>query len=111
MNAAGLPDMPDQIEIWNAFKTRATSLLLTSTSGLLLALTGDDLAQHHHTVSVHECHTRQTLAVLECVAHQGLLWCKAALGHFVRFQRVRVVHLFTSSLLAHLPLELRDAAS
>merc|ERR1712176_635777 len=96
--------------IWNAFPDWASSLLLASAGGLLLALTGDDLAQHHHTVSIHECHARQALAILEGVAHQGLLWCEAALGHLVRLQRVRVVHLLTSRLLAHLPLELRDAA-
>merc|ERR1712113_612710 len=86
------------------------SLLLASTGGFLFTLTRDDLAQHHYTVAVHECNSRQTLAILECVAHQGLLWCKAALGHLVRLQGVRIVHLLTSGLLAHLPLELRDAA-
>merc|ERR1712060_505020 len=91
-------------------KARAISLLLASTSGFLFTLARDDLAQHHYTISIHECHTRQSLAILEGVAHQGLLRCKAALGHFVRFQRVRIVHLLASGLLAHLPLELRDAA-
>merc|ERR1712032_1507299 len=86
------------------------SLLLASTSGFLFTLARDDLAQHNYTVPVHECHTRQALAILEGVAHQGLLRCEAALGHFVRFQRVRIVHLLTSGLLAHLPLELRDPA-
>merc|ERR1712050_47139 len=98
------------MEIWNAFPHWVSSLLLASASGLLLALTGDDLAQHHHTVSIHECHARQTLAILEGIAHQGLLWCKAALGHLVRLQRVRIVHLLASGLLAHLPFELRDPA-
>merc|ERR1712151_92985 len=88
----------------------AISLLLASTSSFLFALARDDLAQHHHTISVHECHARQTLAILECVTNQGLLWRKAALGHFVRLQRVWIVHLLTSGLLAHLPLELRDPA-
>merc|ERR1712119_27772 len=91
-------------------RPKMISLLLASTSRFLLALARDDLAQHHYTVPVHECHTRQALAILEGVAHQGLLRCEAALGHFVRLQGVRIIHLLTSGLLAHLPLELRDPA-
>merc|ERR1712060_165342 len=91
-------------------KARAISLLLASTSGFLFTLARDDLAQHHYTVPVHERHARQALAILEGVAHQGLLRCEAALGHFVRLQGVRIIHLLTSGLLAHLPLELRDPA-
>merc|ERR1711972_588103 len=79
----------------------AISLLLASTSGFLLTLARNDLAQHHYTVPVHECHTRQALAILEGVAHQWLLRCEAALGHFVRLQGVRIIHLLTSGLLAH----------
>merc|ERR1712087_635074 len=89
---------------------RSALLLLAAGRCLLLALAGDDLAQHDHTVAIHECHTRQALAILEGVAHQWLLRREAALGHLIGLQRVGVVHLLAASLLAHLPLELRNAA-
>merc|ERR1711893_551760 len=91
--------------------TRNPLLLLATGASLLLALAGDDLSKHDHAVSIHEGDTRQTLAILEGVAHQRLLWLEAALRHLVRLQRVRIVHLLASSLLAHLPLELRNTAS
>merc|ERR1712050_357764 len=84
----------------------AALLLLATASLFFLALARNDLAQHHHTIAVHECHTRQTLAILECVANQWLLWCKTALGHLVRFQGVRVLHFLAAGLFPHLPLEL-----
>merc|ERR1712007_18530 len=90
---------------------RSALLLLAAGSSLLLALAGDDFAQHNHTVAIHECNTRQALAILEGVAHQWLLRREAALSHLVGLQGVGIVHLFSTSLLAHLPLELRDAAS
>merc|ERR1712129_108532 len=86
------------------------SLLLASGGGLLLALARDDLAQHDDAVAVHEGDPRQALTILEGVAHQGLLWLEAALSHLVGLERVRVLHLLAPRLLAHLPLELRDAA-
>merc|ERR1712176_1195950 len=89
---------------------RMRSLLLAAGAALLLALARDDLAKHHHTIAIHERHARQALAVLEGVAHQGLLRREAALGHLVGLQGVRVIHLLASGLLAHLPLELRDPA-
>merc|ERR1712176_590980 len=85
-------------------------LLLASGAALLLALARDDFAQHHYAVPVHEGHARQALAILEGVADQRLLRRKAALGHLVGLQRVRIFHLLAASLLAHFPLELRDPA-
>merc|ERR1712050_278811 len=92
-------------------RARKRSLLLAAAgTTLLLPLARDHLAQHDNTVAIHEGDARQTLAILEGVAHQGLLRLEAALGHFVGLQGVRVVHLLAAGLLAHLPLELRDAA-
>merc|ERR1712031_19320 len=85
-------------------------LLASSTTGLLLALAGDDLSQHNATVAIHEGDTGETLAILEAVAHEGLLWLEAALGHLVGLEGVRVLHLLATGLLAHLPLELGNAA-
>ena len=77
---------------------------------VLLGDCGDDLAQHDNTVSVHESNTGQTLAVLEGVAHQGLLGRKRALSHLVGLQGVGVLHLLTTGLLTHLPLHGSDTA-
>merc|ERR1712061_106800 len=89
-----------------------SSLLLAAgtTSGVVLALTRDDLAQHHYAVAIHKGNSGEALAVLEGVADQGLLRLEAALRHLVRLQRVWVLHLLAACLLAHLPLELGDAA-
>merc|ERR1719198_651370 len=87
------------------------SLLLAASSSLFLALAGDDLAKHHHTVAIHEGHTRKTLTVLEGVTHQRLLRLEGALRHLIRLQGVWVVHLLATCLLAHLPLQLGDTAS
>merc|ERR1712154_408764 len=87
------------------------SLLLATGTSLLLALTRDDLSKHYHTVAIHEGHSRQTLAILEGVAHQRLLRLEAALSHLVRLERMGIVHLLASCLLAHLPLQFRNTAS
>merc|ERR1719253_1566312 len=86
------------------------SLLLAAGTALLLALAGDHLAKHHHPVAVHERDAGQALAVLEGVAHQRLLWLEAALSHLVGLEGVGVLHLLAARLLAHLPLQLADAA-
>merc|ERR1711870_43464 len=90
--------------------SRCSLLLATGTAALLLALAGDDLAKHHHTIAIHEGNAREALAILEGVADQWLLWLEAALSHLVRLQRVWVLHLLAARLLTHLPLELGDAA-
>merc|ERR1719407_412416 len=69
-----------------------------------------DLPKHDHTVAVEESDAGQTLAVLEGVDHQRLLGGEVHLGHLVRLQRVRVLHLLAARLLADLPVHLRDAA-
>merc|ERR550539_1240204 len=84
----------------------AASLLLTAGSCVLLALAGDDLAQHDDAVSVHKGNAREALAVLEGVADERLLRLEAALGHLVGLEGVGVFHLLAAGLLAHLPDEL-----
>merc|ERR1711972_432140 len=93
-------------------QTVCGSLLLATGSArrIVLALARDDLTKHHHAIAVHECNTGEALAILEGVAHKGLLWLEAALRHLVRLQRMRILHLLAPGLLAHLPLELGDAA-
>merc|ERR1719263_1905014 len=86
-------------------------LLAAASSGLGLLDTRDDLAEHDHAVPVHEGHTREALAVLERVAHERLLRLEAALSHLVGLQGVGIVHFLSTSLLAHLPLQLGDTAS
>merc|ERR1711933_94582 len=78
------------------------SLLLAAAGGLLFPLARNDLPQHHDTVAVHEGDTRQAFAILERVAHQGLLWLDLALRHLVGLQRVRILHLLPTGLLPHL---------
>merc|ERR1712087_693444 len=95
---------------WGASEA-AGSLLLAAGGSFLLALAGDHLAQHDHAIAVHERDARQALAILEGVAHQRLLRCKTALRHLVGLRGVGIIHLLAAGLLAHLPLELRDAAS
>merc|ERR1711976_1145315 len=85
-------------------------LLLAAGAALLLALARDHLAKHHYAVAVHESHARQTLAILEGVAHERLLRLEAALSHLVGLKGVGVLHLLDARLLAHLPLQLADAA-
>merc|ERR1719464_249719 len=65
-----------------------SSLLLAAGSGIFLAFARNDLAQHDNSVAVHECNPRETLAILERIAHERLLWLKAALGHLIRLERV-----------------------
>merc|ERR1719188_2196283 len=89
---------------------RMRSLLLAASAALLLALARDNLAKHHHAVAIHERHARQALAVLEGVAHQRLLRLEAALSHLVGLEGMGVLHLLAARLLAHLPLQLADAA-
>merc|ERR1719333_2098357 len=69
-----------------------------------------DLAKHDNAVAVQESDAGETLAVLEGVNHQRLLRGEVHLGHLVRLERVRVLHLLAASLLADLPVHLRDAA-
>merc|ERR1712039_886177 len=90
-------------------KKSVCSLLLAATD-ILLALAGDDFSKHDDTVAIHEGNARETLAVLEAVAHKWLLWLEAALSHLVRLERVRLLKLLATGLLAHLPLEGRDTA-
>merc|ERR1712203_897741 len=86
------------------------SLLLAACRALLLALARNDLAQHHHTVAVHESDTGQALAILESVANQRLLRLETALRHLVGLQGVGLLHLLAAGLLAHFPLQLGDPA-
>merc|ERR1719221_1004377 len=86
------------------------SLLLPSSGSLSFLLAGDDLSQHDDTVAIHEGNPGQALAILEGVANKRLPRLKTALCHLVGLERVRILHLLTASLLAHLPLELGDAA-
>merc|ERR1712061_455742 len=86
------------------------SLLLAAGRGLFLALARDHLAKHHHTIAIHEGDAGKALAVLESVAHQRLLGLEAALGHLVGLQRMGIFHFLATGLLAHLPLQLGDAA-
>merc|ERR1719236_116050 len=85
-------------------------LLASSGAGIFLPLAGDDLPQHDATVAIHEGDTGETLAILEAVAHERLLWLEAALSHLVGFEGVRILHLLATGLLAHLPLQLGNAA-
>merc|ERR1712176_1243840 len=89
---------------------RMRTLLLAAGAALLLALARDHLAKHHNAVAIHERHARQALAVLEGVAHERLLRLEAALSHLVGLEGVGVLHLLAACLLAHLPLQLADAA-
>merc|ERR1719281_765154 len=69
-----------------------------------------DLPKHDHPVAVKESDAGETLAVLERVDHKRLLRGEVHLGHLVRLERVRVLHLLAARLLPDLPVHLRDAA-
>merc|ERR1711877_33249 len=73
-------------------------------------LTAHHFAQHDNAVAVHECDTREALAVLKGVADQWLLRLEGALGHFIRLQRVRIFHFLSASILTNFPHQLRNAA-
>merc|ERR1712151_775497 len=72
-------------------KARFSLLLAASTARIFLALARDDLPKHHHPVAIHKGDAGEALAILEGVAHQGLLRLEAALRHLVRLQRVRIL--------------------
>merc|ERR1712190_340368 len=78
---------------------RPSSLLLAPRGSVLLALAGDNLAQHDDSVAIHEGHAREALAVLEGVAHERLLGLEAALCHLVGLQGLVFLHLLASRLL------------
>merc|ERR1719191_1133989 len=69
-----------------------------------------DLAKHDNTVAVQERNAGETLAVLESVNDERLLRGEVHLCHLVGLERVRVLHLLSSRLLADLPVHLGDAA-
>merc|ERR1711977_567589 len=86
-------------------------------SSSLLALGGldlvgllHDLAKHDNTVAVQERDAAQALAVLERVDNERLLRREGQLRHLVRLQRVRLLQLLATRLLADPPGHLRDAA-
>merc|ERR1712048_683021 len=85
-------------------------LLASSFVSIGLLLTAHHFAQHDNAVAVHECDTRQALAVLKGVADQWLLWLEGALGHFIRLQRVTIFHFLSASFLPNFPHQLRNAA-
>merc|ERR1719241_3557 len=88
--------------------TNTTRLLLLGALDLVNLL--HDLPKHDNAVAVEEGDAGETLAVLERVDHQRLLRGEVHLGHLVRLERVRVLHLLAAGLLADLPVHLRDAA-
>merc|ERR1712028_107833 len=90
--------------------TLCSLLLGTSLIAFLLALAGHNLSKHHHTVAIHESNAREALAILEGVGNEWLLRLEGAFGHLVGLQGVWVFHFLATSLFAHLPCELRDAA-
>merc|ERR1712050_310258 len=61
----------------------AFSLFLSTLITLFLPFARNDLAQHNHTIAVHERYTRQTFAILERIANKRLLWLEAALRHLI----------------------------
>merc|ERR1712224_740164 len=91
----------------NSSASTARLLLL---GGLDLVHLLHDLPKHHNAVAVEESDAGETLAVLERVNDKRLLRGEVHLGHLVRLERVRVLHLLAARLLADLPVHLRDAA-
>merc|ERR1712083_1139213 len=87
------------------------SFLFAPSSGILLPFARNDFTQHDHTVAIHESDAGQTFAILEGVAHEGLLRLERALGHLVRLQGMWVFPFLSTSFLAHLPCQLRNATS
>merc|ERR1719502_372588 len=68
------------------------------------------LAKHNSRVAVQEGNAREALAVLERVHDKGLLGHEDYLGHLVRLERVWVLHLLATGLLANLEVEARGTA-
>merc|ERR1719313_3159830 len=77
---------------------------------VLLVLELGDLAKHDRGVAVEEGDAREALAVLERVDDERLLRLEDHLGHLVRLERVRRLHLLAAGLLADLEDELGRAA-
>merc|ERR1719424_166650 len=84
-------------------------LLLLATVNFSLA--GNDLSEHHNTVAIEESNTRETLAVLEGVDDEWLMWGEVNLRHLVGLEGVWLLHLLTTGLLTDLPLDLGHTAS
>merc|ERR1711973_705458 len=91
------------------YLSKVDCLFLLAAS-ILLLLTSSDFAKHDNSIAIHESNARQAFAILEAVADQRLLGLEAAFSHLVRLQAVRFLHFFAAGLLAHLPLQSRDAA-
>merc|ERR1719313_461775 len=72
---------------------------------VLLVLELGDLAKHDGGVAVEEGDAREALAVLERIHDERLLRHEDNLGHLVRLERVRVLHLLAAGLLADLEVE------
>mmetsp|Transcript_44767 Transcript_44767/g.111447 ORF Transcript_44767/g.111447 Transcript_44767/m.111447 type:complete len:494 (-) Transcript_44767:32-1513(-) len=72
---------------------------------VLLVLEGDDLAKHDGGVAIEEGNAGEALARLEGVDDERLLGDEDNLGHLVRLERVRVLHLLAAGLLADLEVE------
>merc|ERR1719198_1181807 len=68
------------------------------------------LTKHDSGVAVEEGNARESLAILERVDDEGLLRDEDDLGHLVRLERVRVLHLLAAGLLADLEVKARGAA-
>merc|ERR1719439_305389 len=77
---------------------------------VLLVLELGDLAKHDGGVAVEEGDAREALAVLERIHDERLLRHEDDLGHLVRLERVRVLHLLAAGLLADLEVEAGRAA-
>ncbi len=90
-------------------RTRPTLAAPAPRSPLLV---GDrhHLAKHHCGVAIQKRNAGQTLTVFERVHHQWLLGLKHNLSHFIGLECVRGLELLATSLLAHLPVDLLDAA-
>merc|ERR1719371_90356 len=96
-------------------RRKEASLTMSTTRLLLLGALDlvhllHDLAKHDNAVAIEESDAGETLAVLEGVDHQRLLRGEVHLGHLVRLERVRILHLLAARLLADLPVHLRNAA-
>ena len=76
----------------------------------VLALAGDDLSEHDHTVALHQGDTGETLADLEGLDDESLEGLEGALSSLVGLEGVGILQLLAGGLLSELPVDLGQLA-
>merc|ERR1712151_231414 len=96
-----------------AMSKLAAGLLLLSTTlvAFIFLFARNHFTQHDNAIAIHESDPWETFAILEGITNEWLLRLERCFCHLVGLQCMRIFHLFSTSLFAHLPFQLGNAAS